>query len=115
MSITRVGSTKKFAVGWDGIFTSKKASAKGKKSASSKSTAQKASGKSGRKATAKKKPAKIVAPTAPGVLKKKAKQRPTGGKTGGPGDEKAKKSAAKRTSKTRTKRAAPELHQMELF
>lgn len=114
MSITRVGSTKKFAVGWDGIFAGKKAALKGKKTASSKATGKTSSGKSGRKATAKK-PAKIVAPTAPGVLKKKAKHRPTVGKSGAPGDEKTKKSAAKRTSKTRTKRAAPELHQMELF
>jgi hypothetical protein len=109
MSITRVGSTKKFADGWDGIFTVKPGQKKGKKAA------KKPSAKTAAKKSSKKKPAKIVAPTAPGVLKKKPQPRPKIAKASGPGDEKAKKSAAKRTSKTRTKRAAPELHQMELF
>jgi hypothetical protein len=108
MSITRVGSSKKFADGWDGIFTES-----GRKK-SKKAAPKKPSAKAAAKKSSKKKPAKIVAPTAPGVLKK-SKQRPKVAKAGGPGDEKAKKSAAKRTSKTRTKRAAPELHQMELF
>jgi hypothetical protein len=106
MSITRVGSTKKFANGWDGIFTAKPGRKKAAKKPSAKTAAKKSS---------KKKPAKIVAPTAPGVLKKKSQPRPKAAKASGPGDEKTKKSAAKRTSKTRTKRAAPELHQMELF
>jgi hypothetical protein len=107
MSITRVGSTKKFANGWDGIFTAKPARKK--------AVGKKASAKTAAKESAKKKPAKIIAPTAPGVLKKKSHPRPKVAKAGGPGDEKSKKSAAKRTSKTRTKRPAPELHQMELF
>jgi hypothetical protein len=109
MSITRVGSTKKFANGWDGIFTAKPGRKKGKKAV------KKPSAKTAAKKSSKKKPAKIVAPTAPGVMKKKSQPRPKVAKAGGPGDEKSKKSAAKRTSKTRTKRAAPELHQMELF
>ena len=111
MSITRVGSTKKFANGWDGIFTAKSGRKKGK---GKKAAAKKPSAKTAAKKSSKKKPAKIVAPTAPGVLKK-SPSRPKVAKAGGPGDEKSKKSAAKRTSKTRTKRAAPELHQMELF
>jgi hypothetical protein len=112
MSITRVGSTKKFANGWDGVFTAKPGRKKGK---GKKFAAKKPSAKTAAKKSSKKKPAKIVAPTAPGVLKQKSQPRPKVAKSGGPGDEKAKKSAAKRTSKTRTKRAAPELHQMELF
>ena len=48
-------------------------------------------------------------------MKKKVKKRPAIGTNQGPGDDAAKKSAAKRTSKTRAKRPKPVLEQRELF
>lgn len=107
MSITRVGSTKKFAEGWDGIFAGN-----GRKPRGKKATGKKASSKK----KAAKKSAKQTAPAPSGHLaKKKHKPRKPDGKNDGPGDATAKKSAAKRTSKTPKRRAQPALQQMELF
>ncbi len=102
MSITRVGSTKKFADGWDNIFTGKS----GKKKSAGKKAAAKSKGK---------KAAKNSAPAPAGNLATKRAKKHAGGKGKGPGDEEAKKSAAKRKSKTRTKRPKPALQQKELF
>ncbi len=49
MSIVRVGSTQKFAEGWDSIFSGKKASGSGKKAAAKKSGKKKAAKGKGRK------------------------------------------------------------------
>jgi hypothetical protein len=107
MSITRVGSTKKFADNWDGAF-----GRGGGKSGAKKTAAKKA----GKKAAKRAKKAAKNAATAPTVRFNKKKTTPAkavaNGK--GPGDDETKKSAAKRKSKTGKKRPAPEL-QMELF
>jgi hypothetical protein len=107
MSITRVGSTKKFAEGWDGIFKGKRGNASAKKSPSKKTAAKKKSPKKAAKNAA---PAPVARYT-----KKRAKPAKSVANGKGPGDAETKKSAAKRKSKTRTKRPKPVLHQMELF
>lgn len=114
MSITRVGSTKKFADGWDGIFSGSRGKSTAGMPTKKKAAGKKAIAKAVKK-SAKKKPAKSVAPAPPGGIKKKSKRRPAIGANQGPGDGAAKKSAAKRTSKTRTKRPQPALAQRELF
>ncbi|HYO24844.1 MAG TPA: hypothetical protein VEQ85_07835 [Lacipirellulaceae bacterium] len=107
MSITRVGSTEKFASGWETIFAGKQAAAQqGKKSA--KSPAGQGGKKSKKKPKKDKRAAKAVAPAAPG-LPKKPKKRPKAVSPTGPGDEVAKRSAAKRKGTTRTKRPRPSL------
>jgi hypothetical protein len=116
MSITRVGSTKRFAEGWDNIFSGggKK---KSSKNATAKSAGKKSATRKAAKAKGKSKSAKNVAPAPAAHVPstKKGKQNEGRGKKHGPGDEKAKKSAAKRKSKTGKKRPAPVAHQMELF
>ncbi len=120
MSITRVGSTQKFSAGWDGIFAGargKKAAKKSAKKAAKKPAEKKpAAKKAASKPAVGKKAAKQSAPPAPDRPKKKrATKRPAIGENQGPGDDVTKKVAAKRTGKTRTKRSAPVLQQMELF
>jgi hypothetical protein len=116
MSITRVGSTKKFSDGWDNIFSGGGKKNSGKQAAA-KSTGKKAAAKKSAKAKGKSKSAKNVAPAPAAHVpsKKKQKKHEGRGQKHGLGDETAKKSAAKRTSKTGKKRPTPVAHQMELF
>jgi hypothetical protein len=116
MSITRVGSTKKFADGWDNIFSGAGKGKAGKKAAA-KVAGKKSAARKTAKAKGKSKSAKNVAPAPAAHVPstKKEKKNEGRGKKHGLGDESAKKSAAKRTSKTGKKRPAPVAHQMELF
>jgi hypothetical protein len=95
MSITRVGSTKKFAENWENIFAPKRAKATSKKSVAKRSAAPKRGGKASAKS-----------PT-PTPTKRKTKAPPTAGTNQGPGDDAAKKSAAKHQASTGAARPKP--------
>ncbi len=110
MSVVRVGSTKKFSDNWQNIFTAGKPAAKkkAKKSANAKPAKKKAA-----KAKTKQTPTSSAA-APPNAKKRKTKpQVPAGAK--GVGSEEAKKSAAKRKSKTGKRKLQPVLQQKELF
>jgi hypothetical protein len=119
MSVVRVGSTKKFSDNWQNIFGGGRSAAKktAKKPAAKKAVAKKPA----KKKVAAKEAAKAKSSRAPQLVAAQTNGKPSRPKkvvavgSQGGGDAKSKKSAARRKTKTRQRRKAPELLQKELF